>query len=229
MSRPVYIYILKDPESTEVRYVGLTRVPKKRLHNHCHRASTPHFRNWVSSLKGIGKLPVMEIVHTANERNAGELESQWILAYQILGADLLNYTTGGEGGYKMSPETVAKITEKRRSRINKPLSEEHKRNISLALKGRVFSRETLVKAWSNSVAARKGKLLTEEHKRKVSEGVRRAATPEWRAKLSAVHKGRNPYMKTDEIKKRIAEGVRQYHAGLRGSKSGNVRVVNATS
>jgi predicted GIY-YIG superfamily endonuclease len=30
-----YIYVLKDPRDNSVRYVGMTKDPKKRLKGHC--------------------------------------------------------------------------------------------------------------------------------------------------------------------------------------------------
>ena len=67
---------------------------------------------------------------------------------------LLNRTDGGEGvsGFKQSPEHKAKITA---TKVGKPLSEERKRNISLAKKGHT--------------PYNKGVPATEEQKKKLSE------------------------------------------------------------
>ncbi len=77
-------------------------------------------------------------------------------------------------------------------RCGKPCSEEHKRKIGQANKGRI-SEITLQKAHE----ANRGRKLTEEHRRKISESVRGEKHPmysklysdEMRKKLSEAHKG----------------------------------------
>lgn len=60
---------------------------------------------------------------------------------------------------------------------------------------------------------RKGTKLTEEHRKKVSEGVRRAQTPEYLAKMSAIMKvkSKQPEM-TPERRAKIAASLRAYNA-----------------
>lgn len=127
----VYIYVLKHPLTTEIRYVGLTRYPKKRLINEIHKAHTPHLRNWIEAIKRDGMRPTMEIIEEANEIDASERESIWISFYKERGARLINFTSGGEKGFTVSEETKEKLRIVTR-RKRRPMSAEHKAAISAA-------------------------------------------------------------------------------------------------
>jgi hypothetical protein len=71
----------------------------------------------------------------------------------------------------------------------KPLSPEHRANISAALKGKTLSAETRAKM----SAARKGRPLTAEHRAKLSAARKgKTLSAETRAKMSAALKGRTP-------------------------------------
>lgn len=95
MNDKMYIYILKDPDNLEVRYVGRTNNPKKRLSSHLNPDKTrslPSTR-WALRLKRENKKPIMEIVEETNDWEASEVK--WIAHYRFLGADLLNIDDGG--------------------------------------------------------------------------------------------------------------------------------------
>jgi hypothetical protein len=47
----VYIYLLIDPNTGDIRYVGATIRPKKRLDEHLRNKDKSHRTNWITSLK----------------------------------------------------------------------------------------------------------------------------------------------------------------------------------
>ena len=97
----ISIYVLKDPRTLEVRYVGKSKDPKSRLADHlcpsnlrgvCHRAS------WIRYLLARNLRPVLEVVETCSDFIWEAREVYWIKHYKELGARLTNTTDGGEGG-----------------------------------------------------------------------------------------------------------------------------------
>ena len=76
------------------------------------------------------------------------------------------------------------------SKPRKPLSEEHKRKLSIAMKGRVFSAETL-KKMSKAQKGKKMPPVTKETRRKLSEaGKGRVVSEETKIKISNSEKGK---------------------------------------
>src|SRR5688572_16040624 len=97
----IYIYILKHPDTQEVRYVGKTKRPKRRFSEHIYvkslESKKTHLAYWILSLLKDGKKPVMEVV-AETENDWQSLEQEWIKKF----SNLCNHTEGGEGchGYK---------------------------------------------------------------------------------------------------------------------------------
>jgi hypothetical protein len=133
-----------------------------------------------------------------------------------LGTGILhNRTDGGDGGSGAirSDETRRKISEASKG---KTFSEETKRKLSEANRGKTFSEEhkrKLSEVRKGKISWNKGKTLSEEHKRKVSGANKGKSKPpfseEHKRKLSVVNKGdKNPnYGKTtpEETKRKISE------------------------
>lgn len=111
--------------------------------------------------------PTIEIIKTTSEDEAFELEMSLIIKYGRRQIDtngiLANRTLGGEGpsGRIMSNETKSKLS-KAKTGI-KIHTEESKRKISEANKGKTLSLESRKKVSE----ANKGKILSEETKKKV--------------------------------------------------------------
>ena len=95
----VYIYTLEHPVTKEVRYIGKTKNPKERFHNHCNRLHNQysHKRNWINSLRNQGLKPVMNILDEINESEWKYWEKFWIEQFRQWGFDLVNHTSGGDG------------------------------------------------------------------------------------------------------------------------------------
>lgn len=87
----VSIYVLKDPSTSEVRYVGQTRDPLSRLKSHCFGDDKNIQKDaWVDELKLNGQTPVMEVVDTVTVETANDSEKKWIARFINSGASLLN-------------------------------------------------------------------------------------------------------------------------------------------
>lgn len=173
--RLVDIYILIDPTTDRVRYVGWSIDTNKRLKPHIKTSENGrernHKANWIRSLLAVGLYPKLQTV----ERGVidfAEREIFWIAYYRSIGEPLTNGTDGGEGmlgyvptdkarrflsdkfrgrlgpwkGKKHSLESRAKMSEALRRRIIKP---ETRRKLSEAMKGRSTSVETRQKASSS--------------------------------------------------------------------------------
>lgn len=81
-----YIYVLKDPTTQIVRYVGKTIYPKKRLNGHiseCKYKNVKHKRgNWIRSLLKKDLLPIFEVVKVCRLDEFEKYESHFIKEYK---------------------------------------------------------------------------------------------------------------------------------------------------
>lgn len=141
----------------------------------------------------------IRIQYWADEAEAFEMEKWYIRFWgrKDNGTGILrNLTDGGEGltGLILSEEHRRKIGEAQRGRKH---SEETRRKRSEALRGRVFSEETLLKMRE----AQLGKKFSEERRRKNV----RTWSEESRRKLSAANRGRKI---SEEHIRKTAEGNR---------------------
>jgi|694.fasta_scaffold01909_7 hypothetical protein len=94
----MHIYILKDPVTHVVRYVGQTNDIKRRLDRHVQNSKNlkdkRHVSNWIRSLSSK---PIMEVIDTCDYSARNSRELYWIDYYKQLGADLCNHSFGGAG------------------------------------------------------------------------------------------------------------------------------------
>ena len=115
----IHIYILKNPDTNEVRYVGQTNDIKRRLDRHIQNSrnikDTRHVSNWIRSL---GKKPLMEVIESCDKSVRNEREQHWTDYYKSQGYDLCNHSKGGAGagigntnclGRVLSEETKEKL------------------------------------------------------------------------------------------------------------------------
>lgn len=168
-NREVHIYVLKHPDTLEVRYVGKTvRSLSRRLGNHIANAKgnkhNKHLSNWILSILKENKRPIIELLEICQSNNWQEREQYWISQFP----NLINLTTGGDGciGFIHDSKTIEKI---RQSKIGTKHSKEFKEAMSKRLKGVP---------------------LSEEHKSKIGKANRgKKASIETRRKLSEAHKG----------------------------------------
>lgn len=147
------IYVLTDPITKQVRYVGCCYTYRKstRMWQHKHpdtEDSNKDKKDWIKGLQAINKNPIMEVIEEVSDTNWEERERFWIGYYKDCRIDLLNKTEGGAGspGHKASEETLIKMRAYRpsietrekisKAHIGKKMSDEAKKNLSLAKKGK---------------------------------------------------------------------------------------------
>ena len=95
------IYILKDPRTLEIRYVGKTVLHiDKRLQEHvaeAQKSQKTYKQRGIFSLLRIGLFPLIEAIETGAGNNWAEAECRWLAFHRANGARLWNATDGGEG------------------------------------------------------------------------------------------------------------------------------------
>ena len=184
-NRNVRIYVLKHPNTLEVRYVGKTvRSLSRRLGNHIANAKgnkhNKHLSNWILKIIAEGKRPIIELLEECEHSVWQEREKYWISQFN----NLINLTIGGDGceGFTHKQETIERLREVNKGRKHtddfkekmslrlkgKPLTKEHKANIGKANKGRKASNKTKRKLSESH----KGIIQSEESKRKRSETIK---------------------------------------------------------
>lgn len=170
----VLIYALKEPDTGEVRYVGLTRDLKARLARYRHKAHNKHLQNWIAKLLQQGKFPSVETLAKVTEGDAGHAEREWIRRYRLADARLLNFTDGGESQYSMAAEVRRKIRQHRldwwrEHRDTYLMPKTQREAISRGNKGKRHGRPEQFRTLN---VQRAGIPLTEDHRRKISESLR---------------------------------------------------------
>jgi hypothetical protein len=104
------VYLLRDPVSLEIRYVGKGTPKRPYLIKGNQRSG--HCKNWISSLKAKDLEPTVDVIFTElSDEAASVIEKAYIKALRPKGR-LTNLTEGGEGapGYKVTEETKAHLS-----------------------------------------------------------------------------------------------------------------------
>jgi len=197
-----FIYVLIDPLSNEIRYVGKSSVPQHRLKIHIRESKheSTHKERWIKHLRALGLSPLMSIIEEVSLDAWQEREHFWIEYYREHGAPLTNEAPGGKGVKSMTPEMRAKISASRKHTL---ATTDLAKRLSDANKGKKLSPERIAKR-SASFRARTEKRRspspeTIEKLRAASSD--KSPSPETRAKHSKNHKGR---VKSPEECKHIA-------------------------
>lgn len=169
-----YVYALVDSRTPEeIRYIGITNHPRRRLGHHCSQALDSHTRKarWVAKVMGEGGGVLMRVITSSlSHVDAKACEIDLIARHRDMGDKLTNLTDGGDGtsGRVYSAQTREKIASSRRG---KPLTIEARALLSVANTGRT--------------SPNKGKTLTPEWRRNISlGGIRRMRNPTVRQQIS---------------------------------------------
>lgn len=131
--KTTYIYTISYGHN--IRYVGKSNNPRRRLYQHINERSNRHKYNWLQSIIGKGEKHKIEIIpiDQVPEDEWEFWEQYWISQFKCWGFNLLNATDGGEGAnnYKHTDESKQKM---RISKLGTKLPEEQKRKISESVK-----------------------------------------------------------------------------------------------
>jgi hypothetical protein len=192
LTKRVSIYVLKDPRTNEIRYVGKTkRSLKIRLSEHLQQKAKDHHSRWINSLLKQNLQPLIEEVEKCSNSNWEEREKFWIQYYKNLNFNLTNSNDGGPGSHNPSSEARAKISAANKGRIR---SAETRAKMSAA------SKNKSAEARAKISAANKGRIRSAETRAKIGAASKnRTHTAETRAKISAAQKRRHNLL-TEEHK-----------------------------
>jgi hypothetical protein len=97
---PVYIYTLNCPSTGEVKYVGKSKRPDRRLYEHIYesiKGKNTYKNNWISSILKTNKKPIMEILCVTEDRYSIDAELYYYSKFKNLTNTL---TTKGFLSYK---------------------------------------------------------------------------------------------------------------------------------
>lgn len=137
----VKIYVLKNPETNNIHYVGRSVNPDSRYRNHIHLALKSKHKNkkdaWICSLLTIGLKPIIEIIDLVENCDAIKREKYWIEKLRK-NNDLKNSRDYIENDYLFSIETRRKMAEAAKRTCNRrgtKTSEEGKKRIGDSKRG----------------------------------------------------------------------------------------------
>ena len=117
----IHIYVLIEPNTDIVRYVGKSNEFRieNRLIEHCRPSALKfhtHKNYWIKSLLKEGTRPLLKVIETCDESSYKEREKYWVQYYrQHSEKPLTNGTEGGEGAIRI-PNRI--ITEEQKKKIS---------------------------------------------------------------------------------------------------------------
>lgn len=174
------------------KYIGITKQkPEHRWSNGDGYKRHPYFYNAIKK-HGWDKMEHVVLFTGLSEQEAKEKEAELIALYDTTNPALgYNISSGGESG--ANGVTRSEETRRKLSIANKgkTMSEEAKIKIGIANKGKIVSKETRLK----QSIANKGQIVSQETRKKLSEAMtgkqRPPCSEETREKLSKAMKGKS--------------------------------------
>jgi group I intron endonuclease len=217
-----YIYTLTD--GNEIRYVGKTKFISKRYNSHINESKKKrtYKEKWINKTLLNGGKIIIEILDVCDDKNSNEIESYWISQLKCWGFNLLNLTSGGDGGTPMLGKKHTNLTKLKLSQIaksqnrniggwNKGLKvpDEVKRKISKKCKGRILSVETKNKISEKLKGVKRGP-MSDKTKLKISEKKTGSVSPN-KGKIFNESVRKNMSLsklgmkRSEEVKKKLSE------------------------
>jgi group I intron endonuclease len=164
----VFIYVLIDPISNQIRYVGKTTNIKRRVQRHINERflHDSYKDRWIRKLINDNFYPEIEMIDEVPKNNWGYWEQFYISYFKFLGCSLTNGTIGGDAppstkGRKHTIESKIKMSNTKKGRpipwLNNgsERTDKHKENLSKSCKGRK--------------SPNKGNTYSDEFRKKLSE------------------------------------------------------------
>lgn len=216
------VYVLVD-DADRPRYVGFSKDPGDRARQHySHRnAQHPHNVALAAWLRDLGHVPRFVVLEAdVPHRQRLQVESAWTLAMRWSGADgLLNEYVGATP----SAAARAKGSASQKGRSRGPHSEETRRKIGDAHRGKVVSVETRAKLSEAKRGVKRGP-LSDEQKVKLSVAMtgkkRGPISDEHRARISVALTGRKH---TPESRAKMSEATRRQWVTRRAAQAAETR------
>ena len=199
-----FVYVLKDPRTDSVRYVGWTVDIERRLYIHIWRAendqdNNTHKGRWIRLLLKEGLKPIIETIESGYGDGWKESERRWVKHFRDAGCKLMNLTDGGEGTLGI---VVKESTRRIQSALRKGRRDWWGRGIEAAIesnRGRKQTTEHIEKVRIANI----GRRYSAEIRARMSEAAKkRKMSPEGKALLSAARR-RKPLKHSEEFKRAL--------------------------
>lgn len=149
--KTTFIYTLSD-SSGNVRYIGKSNTPRKRLYSHiqeCKTSNKSHKINWIRSLLDKDESPILEILEEVSIDSWEDSEIFWIEQFRQWGFNLVNISVGGtNNNYKRSIETKQKM---RSSKLGTKLPQEQRDKISNSVKQKFIDAPNYNKCYDKKI------------------------------------------------------------------------------
>ena len=93
---PYYLYVLKDPATLEIKYVGICHDPKLREKFHLDHKLKKYgnIYKWIVELQNRGRRPIFEVIKKFKSRELAQ--SMEAVVIKNMTADLLNIQHNGQ-------------------------------------------------------------------------------------------------------------------------------------
>ena len=136
MKKRTSIYVLIDPRTNLIRYVGKTvQKLSYRLTQHLTEKSNHKRSTWIKSLKNKGLIPIIEEIDFCDWEESSNLEINWIKKYRLEGVNLTNMTDGGDGTIGIIP------TKEQLELRSKIMKEKFKNGLIPSMLGKTHTKE----------------------------------------------------------------------------------------
>jgi group I intron endonuclease len=192
------IYALKEKNSDEIKYIGLTtKSIKERLSRHLRDKKVDHKTNWIKKV-GVENIEIIILEQNIFEhKELCQKEIFYIDKYRKSGHQLTNKTNGGEGlyGVKLTEEHKLKISENHAdvSGENNPMfGKKHSEDTMNLIKSKI-------KEWNNNGG------LSNEQRNKISKRVSGETNPNAKLSLQDVLKIRELFDTGEFSKKDLSD------------------------